>query len=1081
MADENTVVVTVPFVGGLDQKQAREYVDPSSAQADIVNGEFAQLGAIDQRLGLEHLPNGEVPGSDIDPISDGVRLTSWSKSTVTAMGTGGLYSFSDAQQGLVGVSELPAVVARRSGVTTSPTQMPPTFLDLPYNGRTLRVAIYWDANFSIAASVTDLDSGDVVLQPTTIFNITGSVNAGTIPVLVSAFYLPLATAARQAVISVFNNQNSTLYCLNYDPTTNSFTSPTSIAVPSGVGAIGVVDVVPFQNYPGGGIVAVWSTSTTTFRLRHIAADFTTVVLTKDVTLTAGQTMTYPLYAVADYAANNSECCWVFFETLQGANFRLFYLRMAGDGTFATELGGPVNFIVATTTQFILSGACRFAARRAHLQVTRSQNPSSNGATTVDGFYYTFDGTDPSTAGTLNAFGHTPYGFWPMFRPFAQGGSVYQVMAYDLYLNTSSASSAPRSRQVTCYLMKYRELDSNVGSSCVSCMPVATVAPRIVDQSNSLLIMLFSLFRRGFMSAMEQSSAAGRYACGIRTSGQGVSSNAGSLGPAWAVDYLFDQETLRDLYQPTELGQELGISGAVPFVADGNIAFEENFFMYPEFSTVRLGGSGITNSGQYIYALVFTYVDAAGLKHRGSPSFTSAITVPGGGGQGAIVSITPCSATWRDVANPGTVYCEVYRTLSNGSTFYFLDRIAISNTQSAVVTWPSTNADNHSDANLATASLLYTTGSAEIDTVNPPASLLHIGHKNRRAIVDETGQAVWMTTEFDDPLIAPGWNEGITQEFPEGGRITALASMDGAFYVFKYSSIWVMNGDGPLNTGLQSNWSVPESISTDTGAVGWRGVVATPVGIVFRSPVGFYVLRRNRQVEYVGDKVQTTLAAFPNVTSAVLVPDATQVRFTCENEAGSDSIVIVYDYLHGYWTTYDYEQLSDTIASAALVGSPPRYGILTSDGELWREKARTSATAYLDENVSDVNQFVQAAVESAQFRIPGGVQAWQRFRVVQLYCERLDDCGLQLEVLDANGDVLVTKQWYSDELAQLPSPCQVMYTVGSRWTRSRALSFRWTSTAGASMTTGRGMRFINMSVEIENIGPRYKTVPALGRR
>ena len=38
MADESTVVVQVSFAGGVDEKSARQYVDPSSRQAAIVNG-----------------------------------------------------------------------------------------------------------------------------------------------------------------------------------------------------------------------------------------------------------------------------------------------------------------------------------------------------------------------------------------------------------------------------------------------------------------------------------------------------------------------------------------------------------------------------------------------------------------------------------------------------------------------------------------------------------------------------------------------------------------------------------------------------------------------------------------------------------------------------------------------------------------------------------------------------------------------------------------------------------------------------------------------------------------------------------
>src|SRR6185436_14750606 len=104
--------------------------------------------------------------------------------------------------------------------------------------------------------------------------------------------------------------------------------------------------------------------------------------------------------------------------------------------------------------------------------------------------------------------------------------------------------------------------------------------------------------------------------------------------------------------------------------------------------------------------------------------------------GPVVHILPLSVTYRDIANPGQVYADVYRTLADGSTFYFLSRISVSNLPTATeVLYPNpafASTDNQTDANLRTASLLYVTGDV-LDNVNPPATAFSTTHRGRKAI------------------------------------------------------------------------------------------------------------------------------------------------------------------------------------------------------------------------------------------------------------------------------------------------------------------------------------------------------------
>ena len=52
-----TSIVMLPFTGGLDQKAAVEYLDPTQKQAAVLNGNFDKNGSVEKRLGMTALGN----------------------------------------------------------------------------------------------------------------------------------------------------------------------------------------------------------------------------------------------------------------------------------------------------------------------------------------------------------------------------------------------------------------------------------------------------------------------------------------------------------------------------------------------------------------------------------------------------------------------------------------------------------------------------------------------------------------------------------------------------------------------------------------------------------------------------------------------------------------------------------------------------------------------------------------------------------------------------------------------------------------------------------------------------------------
>ena len=1070
-------VLNLPFVGGVDEKTSKEWNDPSKQQATIVNGNFEKVGSISKRLGIRHVPNTAVAGSIISAISSGVRCVGWSRSSLSVCSEGGFYQYTEAEGGLVGVASLPAVYCVRRPIITAPTRTNTVLVDMPYNGTVLRAAVYWDTAYSLKATVYDAESGDVVLEPTTVYTITGSLNAGTIPVIVSALYLPNAAAGDQLNLFVQDNANNNVYRVKYNPATNAFSAAVSLFTVAGVGAVGIVDVMPFDGDPAGSFVAAYSTSTTTYRVRRYDSSSNAVLVTKDVTLTAGQTVSGfgQLYVTATWG----ERVFITYQTFQAGTYRLVVLATTGDNALTTQAASPTVIASSALTTLIIGGTCRLGADDLFISYRRQgiTTDAQFGPLTCNGTWYRVHAAATLTAA---ATGPMPLGYFPVAKPFVADGAVHQAFYLNLYLQAGAISDDVQSQQITLYLCKFQGVDATVTTKTANVvLPVVTVAPRQVSATWQLLIDFFALFRVQCMSSTTSGDT--RFAIGLKTNGIETSALDGPLGPTWAVDFYFDEDSRRQLYQATELGTELSLSGGVPFVCDGQAAFEDSFFMYPEFSYAKLAGSGnFSVSGVYTYAIVYSYIDSAGLVHRSAPAFTNAVTASGGAsGQ---LSIMPLSATYRDVANPGTVFGDVYRTQGNGSTFYFLNRIVVSNQPLATkISYPtSLTGDNWADASMIqNTSLVYTTGGV-LDNVNPPSSSFQIAHRGRKAAVDETRRFVWFTKQYAEGE-APGFNEALVVPYPEGGDITAVRSMDDKFVAFKASSIWVMTGDGPADTGQGSDWSVPQSISTDVGCVNWQSVVLTPMGLIFRAPNGFYLLGRDLQVTFIGKAVIDMAADYPVVTSATLVPNSTHARFTCTNSAGTASIVIVYDYLLGQWTRHEYPSLSAPIASACLTfPSPQKFTVLTTDGQIWQERLPTDALSHFDEDSSGVRQFVVTSVTVPWVKTQ--VQGYARMKRVQLFGQQEDDCGIRLEfAFNYDEDVRQTSTWYSYQLSELPIRGQVETHVAAKHNKSMSMQVTVSDVAGSAMTTGAGMRFVSVAVELEAIGNRYRQVPAAGRQ
>ena len=401
----------------------------------------------------------------------------------------------------------------------------------------------------------------------------------------------------------------------------------------------------------------------------------------------------------------------------------------------------------------------------------------------------------------------------------------------------------------------------------------------------------------------------------------------------------------------ESGQLAGtpyFNGGVPFAYDGSVPYELSYFHPPYLDSVAgTGVGGITTTGTgYSYCCVWRWQDNEGNIHRSAPSNilqTGAIA----GVASFDVSLPNTYLTWKQAshasiagaANP--LWCEIYRTVNAGLTYYLLATIENRTLFSGL-----TYSDTTTDAILQTSETLYSQP-GEVGAAKPhvcPPSFTHTCvHGNRVWGVADDQKTLW----FSAPRIQ---GEGVwfsdlfTMVLEQDGPITGIASMEGRLVVFKERAIYMVDGDGPSENGT-GEFALPYKLPCDVGCVNARSITAVPEGVFFESARGIMVLSRGQSTLWIGEPVQDTLAAYPTITSAVTQDGAGLVLFTCSN--GSTGLTLVFDYINKVWSTDSVTDGAgggaDWPAVGACISGAGLYTRVHDNGQVWSE----STTSYRD--------------------------------------------------------------------------------------------------------------------------------------
>lgn len=438
-------------------------------------------------------------------------------------------------------------------------------------------------------------------------------------------------------------------------------------------------------------------------------------------------------------------------------------------------------------------------------------------------------------------------------------------------------------------------------------------------------------------------AAGRCKNSLQAASDGtiVSSSVGIQKMAFTFDSAeFDSETF---------GENFHVAGGVMLAYDGVSATELNFHLYPEDLTTSQNSSGTLPTGTYYYQAIYEWQDAKGQIHRSAPSVPISAAVTGTGNDQVIITVPTLRLTRKTGTRADCKVVLYSGTVGDDTIMYRLDETT-NDTTADTVTF--TDGAPRS-ASFILGEVLYTTGGL-VESTAPPASKVTTSHKNRLWLGGlEDGLTLAYTREH---VYGEGacFSDFLTLRVdPRGGSVTALGSLDDKLVIFKRDAIFSLVGDGPLDTGAQNDYGQPQLVSSDVGCTAPKSVVTTPMGLMFKTDKGIFLLDRSLGTSYIGAPV----AAYNSytVTSAVVLEDVQEVRFTT-----SEGPCLVYNYEFNQWSTFT------NYASASACRGLDSYLHLRSTGVVCKENS----------SYNDAGARYSMAIETSWFSF-ADLQGYQR--------------------------------------------------------------------------------------------------------
>lgn len=1015
---EGIQVVNLPFGGGIDEAARKELVEPGSALLTLENLAHEKRGAPSKTLGFEALTLDEIGGTT---RSVGRRLLARADELGVITGHQ-VAAYSPQADGWALRDYVPECTSRRYTVPTVPLgdkTSAATGFDVCYSSgyyvvvASLRTAATTTKYY---ATVLDATTLGVVVAPTELDSYSG-IALGQVKV----------AAANNRAMVIYQSGANTLKLRRID-----LTSKTTIASGWQAAQTIATDYVALNS-----CFDACSTSITS------AAGIVAVVYANNsggangVTLkaitaagTVSQTQTFNSGGVAEYCSCNGDVAdtlWVTWN--EGSN-----VRVCGVDPVTITITLATTATILTT----ISGTPKSQAVVVKSTAGKAIVVASNGSGTANGTFAWCPIQTSAGACATDGSSGVVRDLFLVVRPWAFDGRYFCGVMYDV----ASTLAVPT-------LLAIDITDSNLPLRPVSNNRIKSFDPagppmhHGVPGSNLI--------------------AYGGYT--DRTQGT-ISFELVKLDFADATRWV-----------PTALGRTAYLPCGVPSYYEGVRVPEIGFLTRPQTPVTTDSGSAGNPNGSYRHIALYEQVSDTGEVHWSAPSDPSAALSVASKKINVVVRnlrVTNRHSVSNAIGRPRTV---LYRTANGGSLYYRLPNDSASSVTHPIENDPNgasfTYVDDVSDATLTSQARLYrepiAAGAPQgppLQRLAPPSLYCMWQHGDRLMGLGEDGITVWASSAR-----VPG--EGVwfndAMQYPVEGDGFNVAGwyQDGRSVIAKESALYVIEGDGPPDTGGSGNeFSLPRRLPVEVGCINPRSIVTTAEGTFFQSRRGIELLGPKLFVQWVGEAVRDTLASFPVITAAVLDVEGARVVFTCaaSESAGAASgtgVLLVFDLASRAWHV-DKHFSSQVMQSAcmATVSGKPRLHTLAPGGTVYRERLASDGSAFLD-----TSTWRTAVLETAWLKL-AGLQGYKRIRRATVLCDKRTNHDLRLEIaFDYETSFTESKTWTAAQINALPRE-QLQHPLKRR--KVMAVKFRITDitpSGGLAVSTGEGPIILGLALEV----------------
>lgn len=512
-------------------------------------------------------------------------------------------------------------------------------------------------------------------------------------------------------------------------------------------------------------------------------------------------------------------------------------------------------------------------------------------------------------------------------------------------------------------------------------------------------------------------------------------------------------------QPTaSLGGHLYLCNGQTLVYDTKQLVESGFADVPTiFSTVGSNGAGtLTALGLYSVAVTWEWTDALGHLHTSSPSEVAQVTLAGAEDTITVVAASPHSARRNSTNEKYGGSCKViaWVSVANGtvlqrSTFVLAPISAYGVPVTLTILGP--------DTLTAQQEILYTQGARgalsgplPFETALPARYMW--ASKERVLLGGLPDQSSIQESRPLFPNEPIQWSLGLGFFTAVRGIITAVCVLDEQRFVFTRDEIFIVPGEGIDDNG-NGSLGPPIKLPAPGGCIDWRSVVESPVGVFFQLDTDklFLLPRGGGAPVWVGQPVRDTLALFPVIVSATLVAEDQTVCFTCNNSAGSDGRIIVFDMRSQQWFV-DVPLTAETYRGSCQYQG--RHVLVKAAGSVHQQLA-----------VDTPSTFVPVILESGDI-YAAGPDGWAQYYGASLLAEFRGNCTVVCNYsLDGGVTYSTTDRVYSLSGLGVGARVRRQWTFGPF--QGECIRLRFTTAALAGAATA-GLAWMSYGVFAEPV-------------